>query len=99
MLNNSLITPDEIIDKAFTLQQKMNSLKLYPKASFGKFIEGDEIITWNLHKLKEVLKRNQEFLWGFKRKIPKSILRGTTGIEPYNEYPLKVFLKTGYMHQ
>ncbi len=95
MLNTGLITPQYIIDAA--LQYAAN--KEIPLNSTEGFIR--QVIGWRefiraVYELKGSEERIKNY-WQFKRKIPASFWKGTTGIEPI-DITIKKILETGYCH-
>ncbi|MFN9108857.1 MAG: cryptochrome/photolyase family protein, partial [Bacteroidota bacterium] len=95
MLNIGLLSPKEIIDKALAFAEK----KSIPLNSTEGFIR--QIIGWRefIHIVynREGSKQRTTNYWGFKRKIPASFWKGTTGIDPV-DIVIRKTLKTGYAH-
>ncbi len=95
MLNIGLLTPQQIIE-AVLIQTKHNNI---PINSLEGFIR--QIIGWRefirIVYEREGRKQRSTNYWKFKRKIPDSFWKGTTGIAPIDITIQKV-LKTGYCH-
>lgn len=95
MLNVGLITPQFVIDEALQFAENheipLNSLEGFVRQIIGwrEFIRA-------VYQLKGKEERTKNY-WGFKRKIPESFWKGTTGIEPIDS-SIKKVLKTGYCH-
>jgi deoxyribodipyrimidine photolyase-related protein len=95
MLNSGLLTPKFIIDEALqyasTYEIPINSLEGFVRQIIGwrEFIRA-------VYELKGREERTKNY-WGFKRKIPESFWKGTTGIEPL-DITIKKVLETGYCH-
>jgi deoxyribodipyrimidine photolyase-related protein len=95
MLNVGLITPEELLDQITTHGASygipLNSLEGYLRQVLGwrEFLRG-------VYLSKGGYQRTLNF-WSFKRKIPDSFWKGTTGIEPLDLIIRKV-LRTGYAH-
>lgn len=95
MLNIGLLNPQQIIDAALQTASQQN----IPLNSLEGFIR--QIIGWRefirIVYEREGRKQRTHNYWGFKRKIPESFWKGTTGIEPVDTVIKKV-LTTGYSH-
>ncbi|MEM8928830.1 MAG: cryptochrome/photolyase family protein [Bacteroidota bacterium] len=95
MLNVGLLTPQNVIDRTISFAKEnhipLNSLEGFIRQIIGwrEFIRG----IYQFHGGEE---RTKNF-WGFKRKIPSSFYKGTTGIPPIDT-TIKKVLKTGYCH-
>lgn len=95
MLNIGLISPQQIIDQAITFSNKNN----VPLNSLEGFVR--QIIGWRefirIVYEREGSKQRTTNYWKFKRKIPASFWKGTTGIAPI-DITIKKVLATGYCH-
>ncbi len=95
MLNNGLLTPQQIIDAVLNYAEKNN----IPFNSLEGFIR--QIIGWRefirIVYEREGNRQRTHNYWKFKRKIPTSFWTGTTGILPI-DITIKKVLKTGYCH-
>ncbi|MEO0572082.1 MAG: cryptochrome/photolyase family protein [Bacteroidota bacterium] len=95
MLNTGLLTPERVIKTSLAFAKNegipLNSLEGFVRQIIGwrEFIRG----IYHFHGGEE---RTKNF-WGFKRKIPTSFYKGTTGIPPI-DITIKKVLKTGYCH-
>lgn len=95
MLNSGLLTPQYVIDEALhyasNYEIPLNSLEGFVRQIIGwrEFIRA-------VYELKGREERTKNY-WGFKRKIPESFWKGTTGIEPI-DITIKKVLETGYCH-
>ena len=93
LLNTGLLNPQQVIDKVMEGAAQNN----VPLNSLEGFIR--QIIGWRefiriVYEREGTKQRNKNY-WGFKRKIPESFWKGTTGIEPIDQTIRKV-LSTGY---
>lgn len=95
MLNVGLLTPTYIIDRTleFILE---NEIPLNSSEGFIRQVIGWREFIRGVYILKGTEERTKNF-WNFKRKIPESFWKGTTGILPFDDVIQKV-LKTGYCH-
>ena len=95
MLNIGLLNPQQIVDAALQTASQQH----IPLNSLEGFIR--QIIGWRefirIVYEREGRKQRTTNYWGFKRKIPESFWKGTTGIEPVDAVIQKV-LTTGYNH-
>jgi len=95
MLNTGLITPDKILSATLEHAERehipLNSMEGFIRQILGwrEFIRG-------IYEAKGRQQRTTNF-WDFRRTIPDSFYRGTTGILPVDNTIQKV-LKTGYSH-
>ena len=95
LLNTGLLNPHQIIDKALAAAERKN----IPLNSLEGFVR--QILGWRefirvVYEREGVRQRTTNY-WGFRRKIPASFYKGTTGIEPVDKVIKKV-LETGYCH-
>ena len=95
MLNTGLLTPQQIIDAVLKHAKKYST----PLNSLEGFIR--QIIGWRefirIIYEREGSKQRTTNYWKFKRKIPNSFWKGTTGITPIDN-TIKKVLRTGYCH-
>ncbi|MEH0157025.1 cryptochrome/photolyase family protein [Limibacter armeniacum] len=95
MLNTGLLTPDQVLDRTFKLNEKydipLNSLEGFVRQIIGwrEFMRGIYQLEGNFER-----KHNH---YRFKRKIPEHFWRGETGIEPIDKTIQKV-KERGYCH-
>lgn len=93
MLNNGLITPQEVIDECITYVDSvpLNSLEGFVRQIIGwrEFIRG-------IYHVKGSQERTTNY-FGYHRKIPPSFYSGDTGILPLDDVIKKVN-KTAYAH-
>ncbi|MCA0931438.1 cryptochrome/photolyase family protein [Lutimonas saemankumensis] len=95
LINVGLLTPEQVVEQSVHFAETHN----VPLNSTEGFIR--QIIGWRefirgIYECKGTFSRTRNF-WGFKRKIPDSFYKGTTGIDPIDQTINKV-LKTGYCH-
>ncbi|MCB0497751.1 MAG: cryptochrome/photolyase family protein [Cyclobacteriaceae bacterium] len=95
LLNSGLVLPNEVIEKTIAFGKKAD----IPINSIEGFIR--QIIGWRefmrgMYLVKGSYSRTYNF-WKFKRKIPESFYKGTTGIDPVDS-TIKKVLATGYCH-
>ncbi|CAA0212365.1 cryptochrome/photolyase family protein [Tenacibaculum maritimum] len=93
MLNIGLITPKHIINSCLKYVKK-NNIPINSTEGFIRQIIGWREFIRGMYQCKGGEERTTNF-WKFKRKIPASFYKGTTGIKPVDETIQKV-LKTGY---
>ena len=93
MLNNGIITPQDVIDECITYVDRvpLNSLEGFVRQITGwrEFIRG-------IYQIKGSQERTTNF-FGYYRKIPASFYTGQTGIIPLDDVIRKVN-KTAYAH-
>ncbi|WP_452226468.1 cryptochrome/photolyase family protein [Lacinutrix cladophorae] len=95
MLNVGLITPKEIIDAAL-IYAKENNIPINSTEGFVRQIIGWREFIRGVYESRGSEERTTNF-WKFKKKIPDSFYKGTTGITPIDQ-TIKKILKTGYCH-
>jgi deoxyribodipyrimidine photolyase-related protein len=95
MLNSGLLTPKDVIDKVLDITKKQD----IPMNSSEGFIR--QVLGWRefMHGVYHAVGSDQRTknYWRFKRKIPVSFYKGTTGIVPVDD-AIQKLLKTGYNH-
>ena len=95
MLNTGLLTPQQILDAVLNYAENNN----VPLNSLEGFIR--QIIGWRefirIVYEREGNKQRTTNYWKFKRKIPSSFWKGTTGILPI-DITIRKVLQTGYCH-
>ena len=95
LLNIGLLEPQEVIDETL-LTAKKNSIPLNSVEGFVRQIIGWREFIHIVYERESRKQRNCNY-WGFKRKIPESFWKGTTGVHPIDTVIKKV-LKSGYTH-
>ena len=95
MLNNGLLTPDEVVQRTIEYAEKTN-VDLNALEGFLRQIIGWREFIMAVYKFDGVHQRNSNF---FKNTnpLPKSFYYGTTGIEPIDK-TIQKLLNTGYNH-
>ncbi len=95
MLNTGLLTPQQILDAVISHAEKNN----IPLNSLEGFIR--QIVGWRefirIVYEREGSKQRTTNYWEFKRKIPASFWKGTTGIAPI-DITIRKVLQSGYCH-
>ncbi len=94
-LNNGLLTPHEVVEKALTFG-KENNIPLNSIEGFVRQIIGWREFIRGVYVTHGAQQRSKNF-WNFKRKIPESFYTGTTGIYPV-DHTIKKLLSTSYSH-
>ncbi len=94
-LNTGLLTPQVVLDEAIAFASE-NEIPLNSLEGFVRQVLGWREFIRAVYVLKGTEERTRNF-WGFKRKIPDSFYKATTGIDPLDQVIRKV-LKTGYCH-
>jgi deoxyribodipyrimidine photolyase-related protein len=96
LLNAGLLRPDHVVDEVLQFVEKERD---FPLNSLEGFIR--QVIGWREFiravYIREGSRERTNNFWGFKRKIPESFWKGTTGIVPVDTVIEKV-LNTGYCH-
>ncbi len=95
MLNVGLLTPDEVLDQAVTFARE-NHIPINSCEGFVRQILGWREFIRGVYESKGTQARTANY-WNFKRKIPASFWKGTTGIAPIDN-TIKKILDTGYAH-
>jgi deoxyribodipyrimidine photolyase-related protein len=95
MLNIGLLNPAAIVENALEVGKK-NKIPLNSVEGFLRQVIGWREFIRIVYE-KDGRKQRTRNFWGFKRKIPKSFWRGTTGILPV-DLVIKKVLATGYAH-
>ena len=95
LINIGLLEPQQVVSATINNAAKYN----VPLNSLEGFLR--QIIGWRefiqLVYLREGNVQRTKNYWGFKRKIPESFWKGTTGIVPIDT-TIKKILETGYCH-
>ncbi len=95
MLNIGLLTPQQVVNKVLAQAAEHN----IPINSLEGFIR--QVIGWRefirIVYVREGSKQRTTNYWQFKRKIPESFWKGTTGIPPV-DITIQKILETGYCH-
>ncbi len=95
MMNVGLLTPGEVLDQAIAFANE-NNIPLNSLEGFVRQILGWREFIRGVYETKGVAERTTNY-WNFKRKIPESFWKATTGIAPVDATIGKV-LATGYCH-
>jgi deoxyribodipyrimidine photolyase-related protein len=95
MMNVGLLTPKEVLNRAVTFARE-NDVPLNSLEGFIRQILGWREFVRGVYEAQGVKERTTNH-WNFKRKIPPSFWRATTGIGPVDSTIRKV-LETGYCH-
>ncbi|WP_179006519.1 cryptochrome/photolyase family protein [Winogradskyella forsetii] len=95
LINVGLLQPEDVIQQAIEYA-KANDIPVNSTEGFVRQIMGWREFIRGVYEVKGTEERNRNF-WGFKRKIPNSFYKGSTGIQPIDDVIKKV-LKTGYAH-
>lgn len=95
MMNVGLLTPKEVLEEALAFANE-NAIPLNSLEGFVRQILGWREFIRGVYITKGVEERTTNF-WKFKRKIPSSFWKGTTGIAPIDD-TIKKVLATGYCH-
>ncbi|WP_010135904.1 cryptochrome/photolyase family protein [Ochrovirga pacifica] len=95
LLNSGLLNPLEVVKKAIAYGDQ-NNIPINSIEGFVRQIIGWREFVRGVYIAKGSFSRTHNF-WKFKRKIPQSFYKGTTGIEPV-DIAVKKALKTGYCH-
>jgi len=95
MLNVGLITPKEVLERTLEFAGE-NEIPINSLEGFVRQILGWREFIRAVYQRKGTEERTRNY-WGFKRKIPPSFWKGTTGIPPIDS-TIKKILETGYCH-
>ena len=95
MMNVGLLTPDTVLKQSLAYGQH-NDIPLNSLEGFVRQIIGWREFIRGMYQCKSVAMRTSNY-WGFRRQIPPSFYRGTTGVIPVDDTIQKI-LKTGYCH-
>ncbi|MEM9001453.1 MAG: cryptochrome/photolyase family protein [Bacteroidota bacterium] len=95
MLNVGLLTPKEVVEKSIAYA-KNNNVPLNSTEGFVRQILGWREFIRGMYESRGTAERTRNF-WGFTKKIPPALYKGTTGLYPVDQ-TIKKVLRTGYCH-